>query len=121
MFSSLIQTTQLIKGGQLKALGTGGAKRSPVLPDVPTIGEDVPGYIADNWWAIVAPAGLPQPIVDKVYSAAQASLKSPELKEAFDREGAVAVTMTSAEFAKYIESEIAKWGRVIKEGGITAQ
>lgn len=120
MFSSLIQTTQLIKGGQLKALGTGGAKRSPVLPDVPTIGEGVPGYVADNWWGIVTPAGLPQPILDKVYAAAQASLKAPDLQAAFDREGAVSVTMTSAEFADYIKREIDKWGRVIKEGGITA-
>ncbi len=120
MFSSLIQTTQLIKGGQLKALGTGGAKRSPVLPDVPTIGEGVPGYVADNWWGIVTPAGLPKPIADKVYAAAQASLQAPELKAAFDREGAVAVSMTSAEFADYIKKEIDKWGRVIKEGGIKA-
>jgi tripartite-type tricarboxylate transporter receptor subunit TctC len=121
MFSSLIQTTQLIKAGQLKALGTGGAKRSPVLPDVPTIGEGVPGYVADNWWGIVTPAGLPQPIADKVFAAAQASLKAPELKAAFDREGAVVVTMTSAEFAGYIAQEIDKWGRVIKEGGMTAK
>ena len=121
MFSSLIQTTQLIKAGQLKALGTGGAKRSPVLPDVPTIGEGVPGYVADNWWGIVTPAGLPQPIADKVFAAAQAALKAPELKAAFDREGAVVVTMTSAEFAGYIAQEIDKWGRVIKEGGMTAK
>lgn len=120
MFSSLIQTMQLIKGGQLKALGTGGAKRSPVLPDVPTIGEGVPGYVADNWWGIVTPAGLPKPVADKVYAAAQASLQAPELKAAFDREGAVAVTMTSAEFADYIKKEIDKWGRVIREGGIKA-
>jgi tripartite-type tricarboxylate transporter receptor subunit TctC len=121
MFSSLIQTTQLIKAGQLKPLGTGGAKRSPVLPDVPTIGESVPGYVADNWWGIVTPAGLPKPIADKVYAAAQASLQAPELKAAFDREGAIVVSMTSAEFADYIKKEIDKWGRVINEGGIKAK
>ena len=59
MFSSLIQTTPFIKSGQLKALGTGGAKRTSVLPDVPTISEaGVPGYVADNWWGLAAPAGL---------------------------------------------------------------
>ncbi|MFN3656884.1 MAG: tripartite tricarboxylate transporter substrate binding protein [Pseudolabrys sp.] len=121
MFSSLIQTTQLIKAGQLKPLGTGGAKRSPVLPDVPTIGEGVPGYVADNWWGIVTPAGLPKPIADKVYAATQAALTAPELKAAFDREGAVIVTMTSAEFADYIKKEIDKWGKVIKEGGMTGK
>ena len=68
MFSSLVQTTPFIKSGQLIALGTGGAKRSPVLPDVPTIAEaGVPGYVADNWWGLAAPAGLPKPIIDKLY------------------------------------------------------
>jgi tripartite-type tricarboxylate transporter receptor subunit TctC len=122
MFSSLVQTTPFIQSGQLRALGTGGAKRNPVLPDVPTIAEaGVPGYVADNWWGIVAPAGLPQPIVDRLYKDIQATLTAPELKAAFDREGASAVTMTSAEFATYIETEIAKWGRVVKEGNIKAQ
>src|SRR5882757_6580070 len=70
MFSSLVQTTPFIKSGQLRALGTGGAKRSPVLPDVPTIAEaGVDGYLADNWWGIAAPAGLPAPIADKLYKA----------------------------------------------------
>jgi tripartite-type tricarboxylate transporter receptor subunit TctC len=122
MFSSLVQTTPFIQSGQLRALGTGGTKRNPVLPDVPTIAEaGVPGYVADNWWGILAPAGMPQPIVDKLYKDIQEALKSPELKAAFDREGAAAVTMTTPEFAKYMEDEIAKWGRVVKEGNIKAQ
>jgi tripartite-type tricarboxylate transporter receptor subunit TctC len=66
VFSSLIQTTPFIQSGQLEALGTGGQQRSPVLPDVPTIAEaGVPGYEANNWWGIVAPAGTPLPIVEK--------------------------------------------------------
>jgi tripartite-type tricarboxylate transporter receptor subunit TctC len=122
MFSSLVQTTPFIQSGQLRALGTGGAKRNPVLPDVPTIAEaGVPGYVADNWWGLLAPAGTPQPIVDKLYTDIQEVLKSPELKAAFDREGAAAVTMTTAEFAKYMEDEITKWARVVKEGNIKAQ
>ena len=121
MFSSLIQTTPLIKSGQLRALGTGGAKRSPVLPDVPTIAEGgVPGYVADNWWGIVVPAGTPQPLVDRVYAATQASLKAEAVKAQFDREGATIVSMSSAEFTDYIKGEIAKWERVVKEGGMKA-
>lgn len=117
MFSSLVQTTPFIKSGQLIALGTGGAKRNPVLPDVPTIAEaGVPGYVADNWWGIVAPAGTPQSIVDKVYKDAQATLQAPELQAQFAREGAATVTMTSAQFGEYIKTEIAKWERVVKEG-----
>ena len=122
MFSSLVQTTPFIKSGALRALGTGGAKRNPVLPEVPTIAEaGVPGYVSDNWWGIMAPAGTPQPIVDKVYAAAQEALKAPELQEAFAREGAASVTMSTAEFQKYIENEITKWARVVKEGNIKAQ
>ncbi len=122
MFSSLVQTTPFIKSGALRALGTGGAKRNPVLPDVPTIAEaGVPGYVSDNWWGIMAPAGTPQPIVDKVYAAAQEALKAPELQEAFAREGAASVTMSTADFQKYIEGEITKWARVVKEGNIKAQ
>jgi tripartite-type tricarboxylate transporter receptor subunit TctC len=122
MFSSLIQTTPFIKSGQLRALGTGGAKRSPVLPDVPTIAEaGVPGYVADNWWGILVPAGTPAPIVEKLYKGVQAALKSAELKEAFAREGASTVEMTSAEFGDYIKAEMAKWSRVVSEGGIKEQ
>jgi tripartite-type tricarboxylate transporter receptor subunit TctC len=122
MFSSLIQTTPFIKSGQLKALGTGGAKRTSVLPDVPTIAEaGVPGYVADNWWGLAAPAGLPAPLLERLYKASQASLKAPELQAQFEREGAATLTMTTAEFGDYIKSEIAKWGKVVKEGKITAQ
>jgi len=122
MFSSLVQTTPFIKSGQLIALGTGGAKRNPVLPDVPTIAEaGVPGYVADNWWGLAAPANLPKPIAEKLYTATQAALKAPELQAAFDREGAATVEMSSAEFADYIKTEIVKWDRVVKEGNIHAQ
>ncbi|HUL89456.1 MAG TPA: tripartite tricarboxylate transporter substrate binding protein [Pseudolabrys sp.] len=122
MFSSLVQTTPFIKSGQLIALGTGGTKRSPVLPDVPTIAEaGVPGYVADNWWGLAAPAGLPKPIIDKLYTATQAALKAPELQAQFEREGAATVEMSTAEFGEYIKTEIAKWGRVVKEGNIHAQ
>ncbi|MEI9804890.1 MAG: tripartite tricarboxylate transporter substrate binding protein [Pseudolabrys sp.] len=122
MFSSLVQTTPFIQSGQLRALGTGGAKRSPVLPDVPTIAEaGVEGYVADNWWGVVGPANMPQPLVDKIYAAVQAALQAPELKAQFDREGASIVVMTSAEFNEYIKTEIVKWGQVVKEGHITAQ
>ena len=68
MFSSIVQTVPNIQSGQLRALATGGEQRSPILPDLPTIGESgVPGYMATNWWGIVAPAGTPQPIVDKLH------------------------------------------------------
>jgi tripartite-type tricarboxylate transporter receptor subunit TctC len=122
MFSSLIQTAPFIKSGQLRALGTSGTKRNPILPDVPTIAEaGVPGYAANNWWGILAPAGTPSAIVEKLHENVQAALKTPELQKEFAREGASTVEMSSAEFGEYIKSEIAKWGRVVKEGNIRAQ
>lgn len=122
MFSSLIQTAPFIKTGQLRPLGTGGMKRSPVLPDVPTIAEaGVPGYTAENWWGILAPAGTPEPIAKKLYDAIQLALKSPDLQEAFAHQGATTVDMSSVEFGDFIKTEIAKWGRVVKADSIPAQ
>ncbi len=122
VFSSLIQTTPHVKSGQLRALGTGGARRNPVLPDVPTIAEaGVPGYEANNWWGMLAPAGTPPAIVDKLNKAVSAALDAPELQQQFAKEGASVIKMSPDEFGKYIETETAKWGRVVKEGHITAQ
>lgn len=122
IFSSLIQTSPFIQSGQLRALGVGGTKRSRVLPDVPTIAEaGVPEYAAENWWGILAPAGTPAPIVEKLYRDVQDVLKSDELQGQFAREGATTLKMSTDEFGEYMKTEIAKWGRVVKEGHITAQ
>jgi tripartite-type tricarboxylate transporter receptor subunit TctC len=121
IFSSLIQTTPHVKSGQLRALATGGAKPNPVLPDVPTIGETVPGYEANNWWGMLAPAGTPPAIVEKLNKAVSTALDAPELQQQFAKEGASVVKMSPDEFGKYIVAETAKWGRVVKEGHITAK
>ena len=122
VFSSLIQTTPHVKSGQLRALATGGAKRNPVLPDVPTIAESgVPGYEANNWWGMLAPAGTPPEVVEKLNKAVSAALDASELQKQFEVEGAAVVKMAPAEFGKYIEAETAKWGRVVEQGHIKAQ
>ena len=122
MFSSLVQTTPHIRSGKLRALGTGGLTRNPVLPDVPTIAEaGVPGYEAVNWWGVVAPAGTPAAIVEKLHQEITAVQNSDEVKKHFSTEGAQVVQMSSAEFAAYIEKEMKKWERVVKEGGIKAE
>jgi tripartite-type tricarboxylate transporter receptor subunit TctC len=122
MFSSIVQTVPGIKSGQLRALATGGEQRSPILPDLPTIAEaGVPGYVATNWWGIVAPAGTPQPIVDKLHDAIAELLNSDQTKKYLDNEGAAPAHMSSAEFGKFIESEIAKWGPVVKKAGMKAE
>ena len=121
LFSSLVQTMPHIRSGKLRPLGTGGAKRSPILPDVPTISEaGVPGYEMANWWGIVAPAGTPQPIVDRLAKEIRAVLSSRETQKVFETEGAEVVQKTGAEFGRFIETELAKWQRVVKEAKIKA-
>jgi tripartite-type tricarboxylate transporter receptor subunit TctC len=122
MFSSLVQTTPHIKSGKLRALGTGGLKRNPVLPDVPAIAEaGVPDYEAVNWWGLVAPAGTPPAIVQKIHDAVAAVQNSEEVKKHFASEGAQIVQMSTPEFAAFIEKEMKKWEQVVKEGNIKAE
>ena len=122
MFSSLVQTTPQIQAGKLRALGVGGKKPSPILPKVPTIAEaGVPGYEATNWWGIVAPAGVPQAVVDRLRKEIAVVQASKPVLEAFAKEGADIVQMTQPEFAAFMASEMAKWGKVVKASGMKTQ
>jgi tripartite-type tricarboxylate transporter receptor subunit TctC len=122
IFSSLVQTTPQIKSGKLRALGVGGTQRSTVLPDVPTIAEaGVPGYAAENWWGIVAPAGTPAAITEKLHKELTAAQDNPEAQKYFTAEGATVVKMSTAEFGAFMVSEMTKWERVVKEGNIKAE
>jgi len=122
LVSSLVQTGAHIRSGKLKALGVGSAKRSALFPDIPTIAEaGVPGYEMANWWGIVAPTGTPQPIVDKLAKEIGVVLSSPETQKHFASEGAEVVQKTPAEFAAFIEAELAKWQRVVSEAKIKAE
>jgi tripartite-type tricarboxylate transporter receptor subunit TctC len=122
LFSSLVQTGGHIRSGKLKALGVGSVARSPLFPELPTIAEaGVPGYEMANWWGIVAPAGTPQPIVDKLAREIGAVLALPETQKLFAGEGAEVVQKTPAEFAAFIEAELGKWQRVVKDAKIKAE
>ena len=122
LFSSLVQTTPHIKSGKLRALGVGGTERSAVLPDLPTVAEaGVPGYASENWWGIVAPAGTPAPIIEKLHKALTEAQDSPDAKRYFDNEGATIVKMSTAAFGQFMVSEMNKWERVVKEGKIKAE
>jgi len=122
MFSSLVQTTPHIKSGKLRALGVGGATRNPVLPDIPTIAEaGVPTYESVNWWGLVAPAGTPPAIVEKLHREVAAVQDNPEVQKQFANEGASVVKMSTAEFSQHMVKEMNKWERVVKEGGIKAE
>jgi tripartite-type tricarboxylate transporter receptor subunit TctC len=122
MFSSLVQTTPQIQSGKLRALGVGGLKPSKILPGVPTIAEaGVPGYEATNWWGIVAPAGVPQAVVDRLRKGIQEVQASPVVLEAFAKEGADVLQMSQAEFGAFMASEMAKWEKVVKASGMKTQ
>ncbi|HEX9192932.1 MAG TPA: tripartite tricarboxylate transporter substrate binding protein [Burkholderiales bacterium] len=119
VIGSLIQTLPHIKSGRLKALGVGSAKRVPALPDVPTISEaGVPGYEATNWWGIVAPAGTPRPVIERLHKELSVILASAETKKRFESEGGEAAQMSPEEFGRFIAAETDKWARVVKEAGI---
>jgi tripartite-type tricarboxylate transporter receptor subunit TctC len=121
-FPSLAQTVPYIKSGTLRALGTGGRERSPVLPDVPTIAEaGLPGYEAVNWWGIVAPAGTPRTIIDKLSGEIAAVQRSPEAQKQLASEGATPITMTPDAFGQFMVGEMDKWGKVVRQGGIKAE
>jgi tripartite-type tricarboxylate transporter receptor subunit TctC len=122
MFSSIVQTVPNIQSGSLRALATGGAQRSPILPDLPTIAEaGVPGYVAADWWGILAPAGTPAPIVDKLHGAIEEVLRSADTMKYLDQQGAAPLHMTSSEFGAYIAAEMAKWGPAVAKAGIKAE
>lgn len=111
-----------VKAGRVKALGLTSVKRSAVLPEVPTIAESgVPGYEAKNWYGILAPAGVPKPIVAKLNGQINEILRAPDLVEAIAKQGAEVEGGTPEEFRKYLQSEIAKWSKVIKDAGVEVQ
>jgi len=116
---SLVQMVPQVRSGKLKALGVSSAKRVPAMPDVPTIAEaGVPGYEVSNWWGILAPAGTPQPVLDRLYKEITALLDSADTRKRFELEGAEVVRMKPEEFASFVTRETEKWTRVVKEAGI---
>ncbi len=118
-FDAITTMASNVKAGQVRALGTSAGKRSTVLPDVPTIAEaGVPGYESTIWIGIMAPAGTPKPIVDKLNAEINKAINRPDVKEAWDKQGAVPLVMSPAEFDAYLRKDIEKWARVVKAAGL---
>ncbi len=119
---TIIQTLPFIKSGQLRALAIAGERRISALPDVPTIAEaGMPDYDAANWWGLLAPAGTPAAIIERLHRETTVVLLSPEIKKRFDAEGADVVRKGPEEFGRLIAAETAKWAKVVKDAGITAE
>ena len=113
-FNPLPSSMAFIKDGKLRALAVTATKRQAVLPDVPTVAESVPGYDGTAWFGIGAPKNTPQEIVDKLNKEINAGLADPKLKTRLEELGGVPMSVTSAEFGKFIADQTEKWGKVVK-------
>jgi len=119
LFDSIPTMAAMVKANMVRPLGTSGLKRSPILPDVPTIAEaGVPGFHFSQWVGFMAPKGTPQPIVDKLNHTITQILSRPDIKTSWEAQGATPMVMTQAEFAAFMQGEVDKWANVIKANHI---
>ena len=118
MFDAITTMTSNVRAGRVRALGTTGLKRSKVLADVPTVAESgVKGYESPIWLGVMAPAGTPGVVTNRLNAEITKVTSRPETATLWDQQGALALTMSVAEFGKYLEKDIAKWANVVKVSG----
>ena len=117
-FDSLTQGLPYIKSGRLRGVATLGPKRTPVLPDVPTVGETLPGYEVVNWFGLVAPAATPRDVINRLHGEIVKILRMPDIHDRLTAQGADPVGSSMEEFGAFMKAETAKWARVIKEANI---
>jgi tripartite-type tricarboxylate transporter receptor subunit TctC len=118
LFTTTISAAPHIKAGKLRAVAITSAKRQASMADVPTVGETIPGYRAEAFQGMVAPAGVPQSIVNKVSAEVIRIVQLPEVTQRFHLDGAEPVGSTPKEFAAFLKTEMQKWSKVIKDAGI---
>jgi tripartite-type tricarboxylate transporter receptor subunit TctC len=122
MFDAVTTMVPNVEAGQVRALGVTGQKRSEVAPDIPTIAEaGVPGYEATIWLGVMAPKGTPQPIIEKLNAEIGKVVNRPDVKQAWEKQGALPMNMSPAEFGRYLRKDIGKWAKVIETAGIKTQ
>ena len=115
---SMLSATPFVQGGRLRLLATTGSKRIAEYPDVPTVAEAaVPGYAVYTWFGVVAPAGVPPPVLARLHAVLVQALTSPEMRRQFTNQGAEVVANTPAEFSAFLREEVAKWNKVIRDSG----
>ncbi|HWP86998.1 MAG TPA: tripartite tricarboxylate transporter substrate binding protein [Burkholderiales bacterium] len=121
-FTSPVSATPFVKGGRLRMVAVTSLKRSPSLPDIPTVAESgYPDFDVVSWWGILTPAGVPKDIITKLHTEIVKVLTLPEIKAKFADQGADVANDTPEHFAAYIKSEIAKWAKLIKELGVKSE
>jgi tripartite-type tricarboxylate transporter receptor subunit TctC len=107
-----------IQGGRLKALAVTSPRRSSVLPDVPTVAETVPGFQSVQWFGVLVPAGTPAPIVDRLSAELRKAVGHAQMKAIFAKIGSEVVGSTPGEFAKFMQEDLERWSKVIREAGV---
>ena len=118
MFDAITVMAKAAEAGKVRAIASSGRTRSAVMPSIPTVAEaGVPGYEAVIWLGLMAPAGTPKTIVEKLNSEVQRIVDLPDVKEAWAKQGAFPMHMTPTEFGKYMEQDIEKWAKVVKISG----
>jgi tripartite-type tricarboxylate transporter receptor subunit TctC len=120
MFTGISSTLSYVKSGKLKALGVSSEKRLPILPDVPAVAEELPGYEVSTWYGVFSPVGVPPRVTSRLHSALVQALATTDAQHRLAALGADAHTNTPAEFAAAIRKEHAKWARIISESGARA-
>jgi tripartite-type tricarboxylate transporter receptor subunit TctC len=122
MFDNAPNVMPQVKAGKLRALGMSSAKRSSFAPDIPTVAESgVPGYEVAVWFGLVAPAGTPREIVQKLNAEAMRILAMPDVRERFLSQGVEPVGSTPEQFAEHIKSQMTKWAKVVQDAGVKAE
>lgn len=118
MFDAIPTMAQNVRAGKVKALGTTGTRRSPVLPEAPTVAEaGVPGYEATIWLGLMAPAGTPQAVIDRLNAEISKVVASPAVKQQWAKQGAEPMVMTPSQFDAYLREDIKKWAEVVRVSG----
>ena len=117
-FAAVPSALQLIKGGKLRAIGVSSAKRNSSMPDVPTIAEmGYPNFNVSPWWGLLAPAGTPKAIVDKIHADVVKIVQTPEGQNFFREQGSEVFTASPEEFRKILEADVVHWAKVVKSSG----
>jgi len=120
-FESIPLAFPYVQSGKLRALGVTGKSRISIMPDTPTISESLPGYEISGWFGLLAPKGTPQSIIDRLHAEVVKALEEPELKKSFDAQIMETVGSSPEEFRIFIDGELSKFAKVVKESGATVE
>jgi len=118
MMDAITTMAPIARAGKVRAIATTGSKRSSIMPEIPTVSEGgVKGYEATIWLGIMAPAGTPKPIVDRLNGEITKVLNRPEVRKIWQEQGAIPMSMSPGEFERFLNADIAKWAKVVKLSG----